>query len=134
MGKSSKGKGLLDTLQDEQVVVGLISKLHQQLLQMEKKLDILISQSQKKPFEKSYSQNHHQRFDRSLRHDSRGQGNFSRERTFTRVVCAECSKECEIPFKPSGDRPVYCKECFAKRKQAGRLNLNRNSEPQQKQA
>ncbi|MDD5681408.1 MAG: hypothetical protein PHI59_09245, partial [Candidatus Omnitrophica bacterium] len=25
-------------------------------------------------------------------------------------------KECEVPFKPSGDRPVYCKECFSKRK------------------
>jgi len=33
-----------------------------------------------------------------------------------KAICADCGKECEVPFKPSGDRPVYCKECFAKRK------------------
>jgi len=33
-----------------------------------------------------------------------------------RATCADCQKECELPFKPTGDRPVYCKECFAKRR------------------
>ena len=28
------------------------------------------------------------------------------------AVCATCGKRCEVPFRPSGDRPVYCKECF----------------------
>lgn len=32
------------------------------------------------------------------------------------VVCFDCGKDTEIPFKPSGDRPVYCQECFAKRR------------------
>ena len=32
------------------------------------------------------------------------------------VICYDCGKDTEIPFKPSGDRPVYCKECFAKRR------------------
>ena len=32
------------------------------------------------------------------------------------VVCFECGEDCEIPFKPSGNRPVYCRACFAKRK------------------
>lgn len=32
------------------------------------------------------------------------------------VVCYSCGEDCEIPFKPSGNRPVYCKTCFAKRK------------------
>ena len=32
------------------------------------------------------------------------------------AVCAECGKEAKIPFQPSDDRPVYCSECFAKRK------------------
>lgn len=27
----------------------------------------------------------------------------------------KCGKEARVPFKPSGDRPVYCSECFAKR-------------------
>jgi CxxC-x17-CxxC domain-containing protein len=33
-----------------------------------------------------------------------------------RAVCADCRKDCEVPFKPTGERPVYCKDCFAKRK------------------
>ena len=32
------------------------------------------------------------------------------------AICADCKKECSIPFKPSGDRPVYCKDCFSRRK------------------
>lgn len=28
------------------------------------------------------------------------------------ATCAECKKVCEIPFKPSGSRPVYCSDCF----------------------
>jgi len=32
------------------------------------------------------------------------------------AVCASCCAECEVPFKPTGERPVYCKACFAKRK------------------
>ena len=36
-------------------------------------------------------------------------------RQMYQVVCADCKKNTEVPFKP-GDRPVYCKECFAARK------------------
>ena len=44
----------------------------------------------------------------------------SRPRELHKAVCAECKKECEVPFKPSGDRPVYCRDCFSKRKSSGR--------------
>ena len=37
-------------------------------------------------------------------------------REMHKATCEECKKECEVPFKPSGDRPVYCKDCFSKRK------------------
>ena len=30
------------------------------------------------------------------------------------AVCANCGKECKVPFQPREDRPVYCSECFAK--------------------
>ena len=44
-------------------------------------------------------------------------GNFGGgSREMHKAVCADCKKECEVPFKPSGDRPVYCKDCFSKRK------------------
>jgi CxxC-x17-CxxC domain-containing protein len=28
------------------------------------------------------------------------------------VVCAECGKDTTVPFRPRGDRPVYCSDCF----------------------
>ena len=33
-----------------------------------------------------------------------------------KAICADCKKECSLPFKPSGDRPVYCQDCFSRRK------------------
>lgn len=32
------------------------------------------------------------------------------------AVCAECGNATQVPFKPSGDRPVYCRDCFSKRR------------------
>lgn len=32
-------------------------------------------------------------------------------------VCANCGGEAKVPFQPREDRPVYCSECFAKRKE-----------------
>lgn len=29
------------------------------------------------------------------------------------ATCSKCGKRCQVPFKPSGDRPIYCKDCFA---------------------
>ncbi len=49
-----------------------------------------------------------------------GGGGFGGPREMFKAVCADCQKECEVPFKPSGDRPVYCKDCFSKRKGGGR--------------
>ncbi len=30
------------------------------------------------------------------------------------VVCAECGIETTVPFRPRGDRPVYCSDCFSR--------------------
>ena len=35
-----------------------------------------------------------------------------RPREMYRVICSECGAETEVPFKPSSDRPVYCRECY----------------------
>ena len=29
-----------------------------------------------------------------------------------KAICAECGNECEVPFRPTGDKPVYCSNCF----------------------
>ena len=32
-------------------------------------------------------------------------------------TCADCgTKITELPFQPSPDRPIYCRECHAKRR------------------
>ncbi|MFC2021924.1 CxxC-x17-CxxC domain-containing protein [Chloroflexota bacterium] len=30
------------------------------------------------------------------------------------VKCATCGQDTEVPFEPSGDRPVYCRDCYRK--------------------
>ena len=32
------------------------------------------------------------------------------------AVCDKCGKECEVPFRPTPGKPVYCEECFKKEK------------------
>jgi CxxC-x17-CxxC domain-containing protein len=34
------------------------------------------------------------------------------ERKMYPITCSECGKEAEVPFKPDGERPVYCRECY----------------------
>lgn len=53
-------------------------------------------------------------------------------RPMYQAVCADCRKACEIPFRPTGERPVYCKDCFSQRKAerfskspGGHANLSR---------
>lgn len=30
------------------------------------------------------------------------------------ATCGECGQSCEVPFRPTGDRPVFCSNCFKK--------------------
>ena len=32
------------------------------------------------------------------------------------AVCADCGQTTLVPFKPCGDRPVYCSDCFSRRR------------------
>jgi CxxC-x17-CxxC domain-containing protein len=36
-----------------------------------------------------------------------------------KATCADCGKSCEVPFRPSGDKPVFCSECFGSKREAG---------------
>jgi len=31
------------------------------------------------------------------------------------AVCAKCGKACQVPFRPSGSKPVLCSDCFRQR-------------------
>lgn len=47
-----------------------------------------------------------------------GGGGFGRsqrpQREMFAATCAACGIETEVPFRPSGDRPVYCRDCFSR--------------------
>ena len=61
---------------------------------------------------------------RQTRRNERGGGGFGGggggfgggPREMHPVVCAECGKDTTVPFRPTGDRPVYCSDCFSKRR------------------
>lgn len=42
------------------------------------------------------------------------------EREMHDAVCAECGKNTQVPFAPSGSRPVYCRDCYSKQSGDGR--------------
>lgn len=42
-----------------------------------------------------------------------------RERVMFEAICADCKVPCEVPFRPSEGRAIYCRECFAKRRANG---------------
>lgn len=37
-------------------------------------------------------------------------------REMHKATCSDCGNECEVPFKPTDGRPVFCKDCFMKKK------------------
>jgi len=45
------------------------------------------------------------------------QGGFGGPREMHDAVCSECGKQCQVPFKPREGKPVFCKDCFMKKKQ-----------------
>ena len=28
------------------------------------------------------------------------------------ATCNECHQKCEVPFRPNGKKPIYCRDCF----------------------
>ncbi len=48
------------------------------------------------------------------RDERRGQAGFRdrNDRPMFRATCASCGNTCEVPFRPTGEKPVYCSDCF----------------------
>ncbi len=56
-----------------------------------------------------------------------GKKNWDGPKEMHKATCAKCQKTCEVPFRPSGDRPVYCHDCFDKTKSNSSMgNFSRN--------
>jgi CxxC-x17-CxxC domain-containing protein len=43
-----------------------------------------------------------------------------------KATCAQCGKQCEVPFRPNGQKPIYCRDCFSGKKEDG---FNESSAP-----
>lgn len=41
-------------------------------------------------------------------------GSRGGDREMFSTVCSNCQKECQVPFKPTNGKPVYCSDCFEK--------------------
>ncbi len=45
------------------------------------------------------------------------EGGFERKMFKGDWKCADCGKEIpELPFEPDQDRPIYCRDCWSKRR------------------
>lgn len=49
-----------------------------------------------------------------------GGSSYGEERQMFSAVCDNCGKDCQVPFRPSGEKPVYCSDCFEKMGNGGR--------------
>lgn len=36
------------------------------------------------------------------------------DRPMFKTTCSNCGKDCEVPFRPTSGKPVYCSDCFEK--------------------
>jgi CxxC-x17-CxxC domain-containing protein len=68
------------------------------------------------------------RFNNKRNFNNRGFGRRDEgRREMHKTVCADCGNNCEIPFIPRDNRPVYCNSCFAKHKPSdSRMNRGRD--------
>ncbi len=49
---------------------------------------------------------------RKARREAEDPYSFRPRRQMFQVVCAQCGKDCEVPFEPREGRPVYCSDCY----------------------
>lgn len=75
------------------------------------------------PMERTFSKGKKFGFGGGRGGDRGGRGGFGggRSRGFDRdggrpemheATCGDCGNSCEVPFKPTGNRPVFCNNCF----------------------
>jgi CxxC-x17-CxxC domain-containing protein len=58
------------------------------------------------------------RYSRDRDDSNRGFRRNDRERReveMTKVTCSSCGVECEVPFKPTSSKPLFCNDCFGKK-------------------
>lgn len=46
-----------------------------------------------------------------------GGGGRTTDRQMYSAVCATCGATTTVPFQPTGEKPVYCRDCFKAKRQ-----------------
>lgn len=49
---------------------------------------------------------------RAAKRERQGGRSNQPNREFHTGICGTCGKEARVPFKPRGDKPIYCSSCF----------------------
>ena len=52
-------------------------------------------------------------------------GGNRRTRELFSVTCSSCGQEAQVPFQPTGAKPVYCSGCYEQRRDSDRSGGNR---------
>ena len=60
--------------------------------------------------------------------NNRRGGGFGRDndRQMHDATCAECGTTCQVPFFPTGSKPVFCSDCFEHQSVGGSDRSNRD--------
>ena len=56
------------------------------------------------------------RAERKQRNSGSGRFGSRGPREMHDAVCASCGATTQVPFQPSGDRPVYCRDCYSQKR------------------
>lgn len=126
-------------------IINLITTLTEHLASLERKVDTLISRSLPGPVENKPNQQPYVKpFQRPANNFSQSlpsQGNrfqsgnrrdnSQRERVMHKAICADCKKQCEVPFRPVEGRLVYCQLCFSRRRSGSSFRGNFDNKPRE---
>ena len=121
MKKSSKTKSSQTQAAAAQDIVGLITTLVERLVSLETKMDTVLSRLSTRLAEPP--RQHHLP---SVPHALPGN-----TRPMYTAICADCGNKCEVPFKPSAGRSVYCKGCYSARRNNGSSALRADMRSQE---
>ncbi len=106
MKRRSKSKSAVPRV--DPYLEGLMAKLLDRLVGLERKMDVVVAQTAARASGGGDSSKPAQ--------SPEAKQAQRRDRILYEAICAECHKVCEVPFRPTEERPVYCKECWARRK------------------
>ncbi len=122
MKKRTKSKSSPATMAADQDIAVLLTTLVQKLTSFETKIDAVLSRITQMTTAAPRQQ---------PTPPARPPERRREPRPMYKVICADCGRDCEVPFKPSDSRPVYCKGCFTTRKNAGTFKPGIDDRPKE---